>query len=100
MFRSKLRFIAQLELRDWREPQCKRLNGECEGLIEIRFKGDDVEQRPLGFISGPREFTLLFWAIEKNDRFVPKSACATALNWKASAIVDGSVTDALWLALE
>lgn len=100
VFRSKLRFLAQLERSEWREPLFKFLHGECSGLGEIQFKGDDVEQRPLGFVSGHQEFTLLFWAVEKNGRFVPKSACATALAWKRSVIADWSLSDALWIALE
>jgi hypothetical protein len=99
-FRSKLVFLAHLERADWREPLFKSLHGECSGLGEIRFKGDDVQQRPLGFVSGSREFTLLFWAIEKNGRFVPSSACVTALAWKRAVTADRSLSDALWFALE
>lgn len=99
-FRSKLGILAQLEPGEWREPLCKKLNGECDGLVEIRFKSDGVQQRPLGFVSGPYEFTLLFWATEKNNRFVPKSACATALVWMQAAIDDREATDDLWIALE
>jgi hypothetical protein len=100
IFRSKLVFLAQLERSDWREPLFKSLHGECAGLGEIRFKGDNVEQRPLGFASGLYEFTLLFWAIEKNNRFVPRSACETALAWKRAIVADRSLSDALWFALE
>lgn len=100
IFRSKLVFLAQLGRSDWREPLFKPLHGEGSGLGEIRFKGDNVEQRPLGFVSGSREFTLLFWAIEKNGRFVPKSACGTALAWKRAVIDNRSLSDALWFALE
>jgi hypothetical protein len=93
-------FLAQCERADWREPLFKSLHGECSGLGEIRFKGDDVQQRPLGFVSGPREFTLFFWATEKNGRFVPKGACAIARAWKNAVIADRSLSDALWVALE
>jgi hypothetical protein len=100
IFRSRLRYLSQLEQNEWREPTIKTLHGECRGLSEIRFKGDGVEQRPLGFVSGRYEFTLLFWATEKNNRFVPKSACATAIGWKTPVIADRSLADALWFALE
>lgn len=100
-FKSKLGNLGRLEIHDWREPLAKRLSGVCDGLIEIRFKVDGVQQRPLGFVSGHNEFTILFWATEKNDRFVPKSACATALAWKQLVIGDKeATTDDLWIALE
>lgn len=99
-FRLKLKMLAQLDFAEWREPLCKSLNGEGDGLIEIRFKVDGVQQRPLGFRSGLHEFTLLFWAIERGDKFVPKSTCATAQLWKQAVVSDRSLTDALWLALE
>lgn len=99
-FKSKLVLLAQQEAVEWREPLCKRLSGECAGLIEIRFKVDGVQQRPLGYVSSNLEFTLLFWATEKSNRFVPKSACATAREWKANLESDKSLTNALWFALE
>jgi hypothetical protein len=99
-FLSRLRILAQLEIREWNENFYKTLAGECDGLSEIRFEADHVQQRPLGFRSGPYEFTLLLWAMERNDRFVPLSACEIALKWKARAIINRSLTDALWLALE
>jgi hypothetical protein len=100
VFRSRLRVLGHLPFQEWREPQFKRLHGECKGLGEIRFPGDNVEQRPLGFVSGPWEFTLLFWAIEKNGRFVPASACGTAQNWMGDVIADRTRAADIWFALQ
>jgi hypothetical protein len=92
--------LAQLPKSDWHSDYCKRLSGPWAGLFEIRFKADGIMQRPLGFISGPNEFTLLFWAIEKSGKFVPKSACETALKWKDDVEKNRSITNELWLVLE
>jgi hypothetical protein len=99
-FRSRLRTLSELDWDEWREPYIKQLSGTARGLIELRFKVDSVQQRPLGFVSGIREFTFLVWAIEKGDRFVPLSAPETALRIKAEVLQDRSLTDAIWFALE
>jgi hypothetical protein len=78
-FLSRIKILAQLEFSDWREPAFKTLHGECAGLGEIRFKADGVQQRPLGFRSGQDEFTILFWAKEKENKFVPRDSCQRIL---------------------
>jgi hypothetical protein len=97
---SRLKGLAQLEMGEWNENLFKRLQGDCDGLAEIRFKGDGVQQRPLGFRSDKHEFTILFSAKEKGGKFVPKSACEIALRRKNEILNDGRQTNALWLALE
>jgi hypothetical protein len=99
-FLSRLRILAQLPRREWHEGYFKKLAGECEGLWEIRFKADRVQQRPLGFHISDTEFVILFWATEKGNKFVPASACATALTRKAEVLADRRRAHALWLALE
>jgi hypothetical protein len=99
-FLSRLRILAQLPLEEWNDNLYKTLSGPCSGLAEIRFKADRVQQRPLGFHSGNYEFTILFWAKEKNSRFVPVSACATALRRKAEVLANEDLADEIWLALE
>lgn len=99
-FLSRLKMLSHLPVEEWNDPLYKVLHGECAGLGEIRFKADRVQQRPLGFRSGNREYTILFCAIEKGDAFVPRSACKTALIRKKEAKRDRSRTDAIWLALE
>jgi len=99
-FLSRITALAQLEYEEWEEPPFKKLHGECVGLGEIRFKADNVQQRPLGFRSGPREFTIVFWAIEKGDKFVPRDACRRALLRKSEILADRNRSYAIWLALQ
>ncbi len=99
-FLSRMRILAQLPQREWHDTYYKTLSGPCDGLAEVRFKASGVQQRPLGFHSGDHQFTFLFWATERNRRFVPPSACATALARKAEVLRERDRTDALWLALE
>lgn len=99
-FLSRLRILSQLPFLEWNTNFYKDLHGDCDGLGEIRFKADKVQQRPLGFRSGENEFTILFCATEKEDRFVPLSACRTALNRKAEILDGRRRTNALWLTLE
>lgn len=99
-FLSRIRALAQLPFNEWHGILYKTLHGECLGLGEIRFKADNIQQRPLGFRSGKSEFTILFCAIEKSDRFSPRNACETALDRKAEVVKSKERTNALWLALE
>ena len=101
VFLARLQALSSLpEIDWWRTGYAKQLTGLCAGLSEIRFKADQVQQRPLGFRSGETEFTIVFWATEKNGRFVPKSACVTALSIKAKIQQDRTKSHAIWLALE
>jgi hypothetical protein len=99
-FKSRLVGLAQLLRKEWHSGYCKALSGEGDGLFEIRFKADGVMQRPLGFFSDDYELTLLFWAIEKGNRFVPRSACITAQQWKQLIEKDRSLSNEYWGSLE
>lgn len=82
-FDRRIATLRQMEPNEWREPYVKQLDGECDGLVEIRFKTANVQHRPLGFYGpGRMEFTILFFAIEKGDQFKPKDACRIALRRK------------------
>jgi hypothetical protein len=73
----------------------KPLHGDCEGLLEIRFGVRRLEYRPLACY-GPRngEVTILVGALEKENRFVPRNACAIALERCEKAYADRKhVTD-------
>lgn len=79
-FMERSRHLMQMPHGSWVENWAKKLHGNCDGLVEIRFKVDGVQQRPLGFFGpGKGEFTILLMATERNNRFVPKNACSTAL---------------------
>jgi hypothetical protein len=99
-FLSRLKILASLPIEEWNENYRKVLRGPCAGLEEIRLKADKVQQRLLGFRSGENEFTILSWVIEKGNKFVPASACTTALERKALVLADRKRSDAIWLALE
>jgi hypothetical protein len=86
-FDRRLHDLQQMAPHEWREPFTKQLEGACDGLVEIRFKADRVQHRPLGFYGpGRLEFTMVFCAIEQGDRFVPSDACAIALRRKDEII--------------
>ena len=48
-FVSRLGILANLPENEWREPYYKVLSRPCDGLGEIRFQADKVQQRPLKF---------------------------------------------------
>lgn len=97
---SRLKILAGLPRAQWHEGYFKKLSGPCEGLWEIRFEVDNVQQRPLGFHVTETEFLILFWAREKGGKFVPNKACEIALKRKAEVLKNGNLKHALWLALE
>ena len=99
-FISRMKTLAQLPRNEWHDNLFKTLHGECDGLGEIRFEADKVQQRPLGFHSGNAEFTILFCAKEKGGRFVPLSACKKAITRRDEVLKNRSQTNALWLALQ
>ena len=99
-FHSRLKTLAQLPLNEWNEKLYKNLRRDCAGLGEIRFKADNVQQRPIIFRSDEREFTILYCAIEKSNRFQPRNVCKIAKRRKAEVTADKERTNALWLALE
>ena len=99
-FLSRLKVLSWLDMSEWNKNLYKDLHGNCAGLAEIRFEADKVQQRPLGFRSRSREFTILYWVIEKNWKFVPLSACDRALQRKADVLNGRCTTNAIWLALE
>lgn len=70
---------------DWAYPYFKMLSGgKCSGLGEIRFKADNVQQRPIGYFGPARgEFTILICAIEKGSRFEPLASCEIAQGRKS-----------------
>lgn len=67
----------------------KMLDGECDGLMEVRFRSQRVQYRPLAWY-GPstREITLLIGAEERENRFVPSNACQVALQRRTLVLRD------------
>lgn len=77
-FEARLNFLASSPIEYWSRPYAAKLRGKCKGLMEIRFDVNNVEHRPIGYISGDREFTLLAFATERDGKFDPKEVCDTA----------------------
>lgn len=98
-FLTRLKMLGSLEKDQWHETLHKQLKKQ-DGLCELRFKADGVQQRPLGFHMPSNTFVILFWAIEKNNKFIPPGAVQTAKARRLEVEMDGDRADALWLALE
>lgn len=77
-FGVELKYLAISPAAEWHEPRARKMK-DHEGLFEIRFKAGKVQQRPSGFF-GPRpsEFTILVWAIHKQNVYKPAKALDTA----------------------
>lgn len=89
-FLSRLKFLAQTPRAGWKREPFDLLSDECAGLGEIRFNADGVQHRPLGYFSPGMIFTLVFCAVEKNNRFEPRNACKIGLERKAE--IDSDVS--------
>lgn len=76
---TSITLLEQTERLD--RPQVGLLRNECEGLLELRVKVNNVQYRPIGYY-GPqqREITLLVGAVEKGRKFVPPTACSIAFS--------------------
>jgi len=76
--------LRRLEVRELLgEPEMKQLKGACDGLLEVRVRDSRVQYRPLGcYGPGNHEVTLLIGAVEKGNKFEPRTACAIALTRK------------------
>ncbi len=93
--------MAVLNFGEWgRSNYCKTLQGPCSGLMEMRFLAENIQQRPLGFQSGHKEFTILFWAQEKGGKLQPRTACEKALKRKDEVEKDRRFSNGPWFPLE
>ena len=77
-FKTLLIFLDGQPPSSWTRPYVGTLKNECEKLFEIRFDHGNVEYRPIGFYSGKKEFTILFFATERDSKFEPPTACEIA----------------------
>lgn len=89
-FDTRMRYLQQQPPEAWKRPDFDTLHNEGAGLGEIRFEREKVNYRPIGFFSGRMEFTLLLVAIEKDRKFIPKSACKIAQRRKKEVIENRS----------
>lgn len=73
-FDVALKYLRMQDRQDWRRPKAARLNKNkaFPDYYEIRFKADNVQQRPIGYFGpGSNDFTVLIWANEKGNRLQP-----------------------------
>ncbi len=94
-FRAKVdTIIAYLEVqKDMRCKWFKNVKG-YKNVYELRFPHNKIQYRPLGcFGPGKDEFTLVFLAEEKGDKFVPKDAPEKAVNRFKLALQDRRYID-------
>lgn len=89
-FITTLQYLDVRKRPEWSRPFFSQLTGGkknkktgCNGLSEIRFKANNVQQRPLGDFNGHMEYVILIFAIEKDSAFKPPTACETAKKRKA-----------------
>ncbi|WP_353448802.1 hypothetical protein [Sphingomonas aurantiaca] len=87
---TRLKYLAQQPRSLWELPSFRLLHGDCDGLGELRFLHDRVQQRLLGAATGEAEYTWLFAATEKGGKLVPKVACKIALMRLDEVIQDRS----------
>lgn len=93
---ERLRYLRDQPPAMWLEPGAKRLGSatdkDCKDVYEIRFKANNIQQRPLGFFGpGPSQFTVVLWATHKGNQWVPKEKCRIAKE-RYQSIVDGKST--------
>src|SRR5487761_476695 len=76
---SRLQFVRRL--RELVRPYVGRLEGECDGLLEIRVEAGGVAYRPIAYRGpGSRDITLLAGATERDGVLRPLHVCTTAFN--------------------
>lgn len=90
----QLEYLRMRQPQDWSVPQARKLKGLSKkakaAYYEIRFIVGKVQQRPIGYFGPtPGVFTILFWATEKGDEFVPPDA-VTQANERCGKLQDGT----------
>jgi len=98
-FAGRLFALRELPFDEWKPLLFRWLREDGQGLGEIRFKADRIQQRPLGF-RGPQPdvFTIVFpSAQEKKSRFVPANAIAQAQRLKTDIEIHRKHTVDCWL---
>jgi hypothetical protein len=77
-FLVEMKFLIGLPGGSWVRPYVGLLHDKCEGLVEIVLTVKEEQYRPIGYFSGEKEFTFLFFAMEKDDEFDPLNTCELA----------------------
>lgn len=85
---------------EWGRPAAAKLRPEVKNgyrdFFEFRFSAEKVQQRPIGYFGpGDAHFTLLIWATEKGNKFVPPDTIKTC-NVRRSAVAENAHYAAPW----
>ena len=97
-FLVRAQALRGLPPREWELPLFRWLRGDGQGLGEVRFKADRVQQRILGF-RGPESdlFTFLYPAKEQSDRFIPRNTIEIAQRLRAVVLARKDRSNECWL---
>jgi hypothetical protein len=97
-FLVRTQALRGLPLREWELPLFRWLRGDGQGLGEVRFKADRVQQRILGF-RGPESdlFTFLYPAKEQSGRFIPRNAIEITQDLKSAVLANKDRSNEFWL---
>ena len=88
---ARVAHLEQQPTTGWKDPHFHTLKGECAGLGAIRFKADRKQHRVLGFWGPVRyAFTVVDFAREKDNKYLPKSICRRASKRKQEVLDDHS----------
>lgn len=77
----EIEYLRVRNRKDWTRPHAAKLNKcqEFRDFFEIRIYANKVENRPIGYFGpGNDDFTILVWAIEKGNKFIPSGWCEKA----------------------
>jgi len=88
---NALEYLICLERSEWIRPRAHRMTkcDEFRDFFEIRFKANNVQQRPIGYFGpGANDFTILIWATEKGNKLIPEEWCSIA-NRRRLEIIEG-----------
>lgn len=94
-FDVEVNYLRKLPKTEWRRPSAAKLTkgkkNDFRDYYEIRFKADNVQQRPIGYFGpGENEFTILIWAHEKGNSIVPGQWRTQADNARSNIERDAS----------
>ena len=94
-FDVRLRHLRQQPISGWTRPYFDKLAGKYADLGKLRFESGNVQYRPLGYFTGPHEFTFVFpEATERGSKWDPKTARDIAKARMIEIQRDGSRSDA------
>lgn len=75
----RLQYLRCQPKENWKAPHSKLLksdrDNDCKEIYEIRFKANNVQQRPLGYFIEPNFFVVVLWATHKDKAWAPRNYC-------------------------